>query len=163
MFFNNGSWFYSMMGGWLTWQWVFLNSPINFWSFDTYDTPGCASVVFADNQSENEIWNRLKHFLPVWHRALSQLRTEQTQTMLIRCVIRNRKWMIAALTIAWWLFKASRWQSSRPSFRALLYHQNFTKWIREDVFLQVGHLLLLIKFFFTRCPINIAPSILGRG
>jgi hypothetical protein len=24
-------------------------------SFDTTDTPGCASAVFADNQSENEI------------------------------------------------------------------------------------------------------------
>ena len=65
MFFNNGFWFYSMMGGWSTWQWVFLNSSINFWSFDTPDTPGCASAVFADNQSENEIWNRLKQFLPV--------------------------------------------------------------------------------------------------
>ena len=65
MFFNNGFWFYSMMGGWSTWQWVFLNFPINFWSFDTHDTPGCASAVFAENQSENEIWNRLKQFLPV--------------------------------------------------------------------------------------------------
>ena len=66
MLFNNGFWFYSMMGGRSTWQWVFLNSPINFWSFDTHDNPGCASAVFADNQSENEIWNRLKQFLPVW-------------------------------------------------------------------------------------------------
>ena len=65
MFFNNGFWFYSMMGGWSTWQWVFLKSSINFWSFDTPGTPGCASAVFADNQSENEIWNRLKRFLPV--------------------------------------------------------------------------------------------------
>ena len=67
MFFNNGFWFYSMMGGWSTWQWVFSNSSQNFWSFDTPDTPGCASAVFADNQSENEIWNRLKQFLPVCH------------------------------------------------------------------------------------------------
>ena len=34
-----------------------------FWSVDTPDTPG--SVVFADNKSENEIWNRLKQFLLV--------------------------------------------------------------------------------------------------
>ena len=65
MFFNTGFWFYSMMGGWSTWQWVFSNSSQNFWSFDTPDTPGCASAVFADNQSENEIWNRSKQFLPV--------------------------------------------------------------------------------------------------
>ena len=67
MFFNNGFWFYSMMGGWSTWQWVFFNSSQNFWSFDTPDSPGCASAVFVDNQSENEIWNRSKQFLPVWH------------------------------------------------------------------------------------------------
>ena len=34
----------------------------NFWSFDSPNTPGCASVVFAENESvvfaENEIWNR---------------------------------------------------------------------------------------------------------
>ena len=65
MFFNNGLWFASMMGGWSAWQWVFLNSSQSFWSFDTPDIPGCASAVFADNQSENEIWNRLKQFLLV--------------------------------------------------------------------------------------------------
>ena len=66
MFFNNGLWFYLMMGGWSTWQWVFFNSSQNFWSFDTPDTPGCASTVLVDNQSENKIWNRSKQFLPVW-------------------------------------------------------------------------------------------------
>ena len=65
MFFNNGFWFYSMMGGWSTWQWVVLDSSQFFWSFDTPETPGSVSVVFADNWSENEIWNRLKQFLPV--------------------------------------------------------------------------------------------------
>ena len=57
----NCFWFYSILAGWLTWQWVFLNFSQNFWSFDTPDTLGCASAVFA----ENEIWNRLKRFLPV--------------------------------------------------------------------------------------------------
>ena len=66
MVFNNGFWFYSMMGGWSTWQWVVLDSSQFFWSFDTPETPGSVSVVFADNHFENEIWNRLKHFLPVW-------------------------------------------------------------------------------------------------
>ena len=51
--FLNGFWFYSIMAGWSTWQWVFLNLSQNFWSFDTPDTPGCASAV---------IWNHcLKH------------------------------------------------------------------------------------------------------
>ena len=50
----------------MTWQLSFLKSSQNFWSFDTPDTPGCLSAVFADNQSENEIWNRFKQFLPVW-------------------------------------------------------------------------------------------------
>ena len=41
----NGFWFYSILAGWLTWQWVFLNFSQNFWSFDTHGTPGCASAV----------------------------------------------------------------------------------------------------------------------
>ena len=57
----NCFWFYSILAGWSTWQLVFLNFSQNFWSFDIPDTPGCASAVFA----ENEIWNRLKQFLPV--------------------------------------------------------------------------------------------------
>ena len=43
--FLNGFWFYSILAGWSTWQWVFLNFSQNFWSFDTPDTPGCASAV----------------------------------------------------------------------------------------------------------------------
>ena len=43
--FLNGFWFYSILAGWSTWQWVFLNFLQNLWSFDTYDTPGCASAV----------------------------------------------------------------------------------------------------------------------
>ena len=46
--------FYSILAGWSTWQWVFLNFSQNFWSFDTPDTPGCASAV---------IWNRFEPFL----------------------------------------------------------------------------------------------------
>ena len=59
----NCFWFYSMMGEWSTWQWVVLDFSQFSWSFDTPDTPGSVSVVFA----ENEIWNRLKQFLPVWN------------------------------------------------------------------------------------------------
>ena len=44
-----------MMGGWSTWQWVVLDSSQFFSSFDTPETPRSVSVVFADNQSENEI------------------------------------------------------------------------------------------------------------
>ena len=66
--FLNGFWFYSISAGWSTWQWVFLNFSQNFWSFDTPDTSRCASAVFA----ENEIWNRLKQFLPVWIRELNR-------------------------------------------------------------------------------------------
>ena len=51
--------FFSILAGWSTWQWVFLNFSQHFWFSDT---PRCASAVFA----ENEIWNRLKRFLPVW-------------------------------------------------------------------------------------------------
>ena len=49
------------------WGWVVWDSSQFFWSFDTHETPGSVSIVFADNQSENEILNRLKQFLPVWH------------------------------------------------------------------------------------------------
>ena len=49
--FLNGFWFYSILAGWSTWLWVFLNFSQNFWSFDTFDTPSCASAV---------IWNHLK-------------------------------------------------------------------------------------------------------
>ena len=31
----NGFWFYSILAGWSTWQWAFLNFSQNFWSFDT--------------------------------------------------------------------------------------------------------------------------------
>ena len=58
--------FYSVLAGWSTWQWVFLNFSKNFWSFDTPYTPRCASTVLA----ENEIWNRLKQFLPVWRSTI---------------------------------------------------------------------------------------------
>ena len=58
----NGFWFYSTLAGWSTWQQAFLNFSHNYWFYDTPDTPGGASVVFA----ENWIWNRLKQFLPVW-------------------------------------------------------------------------------------------------
>ena len=46
-------WFYSMIGKWSTCQWVVLDFWQFFWSFDTPQTPGSVSVVFA----ENEIWN----------------------------------------------------------------------------------------------------------
>ena len=48
--------FYSILAGWSTWQWVFLNFSQNFRSFDTHDTPGCASAV---------IWNPLKQILAI--------------------------------------------------------------------------------------------------
>ena len=51
--FLNGFWFYSILAGWSTWQWVFLNFSQNFWSFDTPDTPGFLSEV---------IWNRFEPF-----------------------------------------------------------------------------------------------------
>ena len=47
----NCFWFYSILVGWSTWQWVFLNFSKKFWSFDNHDTHGCASAV---------IWNHLK-------------------------------------------------------------------------------------------------------
>ena len=47
-------WTLSPLSALSTWQWVFLNSSQNFWSFDTPDTPGCASAV---------IWNRFEPFL----------------------------------------------------------------------------------------------------
>ena len=57
----NGFWFYTILAGWSTWQWVFLNFSQNFWSFDTIETSGSVSAVFA----ENEIRNRLKQILQV--------------------------------------------------------------------------------------------------
>ena len=59
----NCFWFYSILAGWSTWQWVFMNFSQNFWSFDNPYTPGCSSAVYA----ESEIWNRFKQFLPVWY------------------------------------------------------------------------------------------------
>ena len=53
--FPNGFWFYSILAGWSTWQWVFLNFSQNFWSFDTPDTPGCASAVIW-NHCLKQIW-----------------------------------------------------------------------------------------------------------
>ena len=50
----NCFWFYSILAGWSTWQWVFLNFSQNFWSFDTPDTPGCASAVLLKMQSETD-------------------------------------------------------------------------------------------------------------
>ena len=51
----NGFWFYSILAGWSTWQWVFLNFSLNFWSFDTPDTPGCASAVIW-NHCLKQVW-----------------------------------------------------------------------------------------------------------
>ena len=48
-------WFYSILAGWSTWQWVFLYFSQNFWSFDTLDTPGCASAVIW-NHCLKQIW-----------------------------------------------------------------------------------------------------------
>ena len=59
--FFNGFWFYSILAGWSTWQWVFFNSSINWWSFDTPDTTGCASAV---------VWNRFETFLLKWNGCL---------------------------------------------------------------------------------------------
>ena len=35
-----------------------------FWPFDTPETPGSASVVFVDNQYENEILRQIKAIPP---------------------------------------------------------------------------------------------------
>ena len=48
-------WFYSILAGWSTWQWVLLNFSLNFWSFDTPDTTGCASAVIW-NHCLKQIW-----------------------------------------------------------------------------------------------------------
>ena len=48
----NCIWFYSILAGWSTWQWVFLNFSQNFWSIDT---PGCASAVIW-NHCLKQIW-----------------------------------------------------------------------------------------------------------
>ena len=53
--FLNGFWFYSILAGWLTWQWEFLNFSQNFGSFDTPDTSGCASAVIQ-NHCLKQIW-----------------------------------------------------------------------------------------------------------
>ena len=47
--FLNGFWFYSILAGWSTWQWVFLNFSQNLWSFDNHDTMTSALI-----------WNHLK-------------------------------------------------------------------------------------------------------
>ena len=53
--FLNVVWFYSILAGLSTWQWVFSNFSQNFWSFDTPDTPGCASAVIW-NHYLKQIW-----------------------------------------------------------------------------------------------------------
>ena len=58
----NCIWFYSILAGWSTWQWVFLYFSQNFWSFDTPDTPGCASAVIWTT-----VWNRYEWFLLLWY------------------------------------------------------------------------------------------------
>ena len=74
-------WFYSMMGVWSTWQWVVLDSSQFFWSFDTPETPGSVSVVFA----ENEIWNRLKQFLPVCQGCLMKQNHPLSSNLMVWC------------------------------------------------------------------------------
>ena len=67
--FLNGFWFYSILAEWSTWQWVFSNFSQNFWSFDTPDTPGCASAV---------IWNHyLKQILAIPPTVYSLLRMKE--------------------------------------------------------------------------------------
>ena len=39
-----------------------------------YETPGSVSVVFAENQPKNEIWNRLKQIFQVWISVLQTRR-----------------------------------------------------------------------------------------
>ena len=59
IFFINGFWFNSMIG-----NFRFLTIFLIFWhSMDSGS--GSTFAVFADNHSENEIWNRLKQFLPM--------------------------------------------------------------------------------------------------
>ena len=53
--FLNGFWFYSILVRWSTWQWVLLNFSQNFWSFDTPNTPRCASAVIW-NHYLKQIW-----------------------------------------------------------------------------------------------------------
>ena len=63
-----------MLGGWLTWQWVCFDSSQFFWSFDTPETPESLSVVFADNQYENEILQQIEAIPPsaLWSEGLAE-------------------------------------------------------------------------------------------
>ena len=49
---------------WSTWQWVFIESLQFFRYFDIPETPGSAFVVFADNQSKNEILQQIEAIPP---------------------------------------------------------------------------------------------------
>ena len=44
--FLNGFLFYSILAGWLTWQWVFLNFSQNSWSFDILTPLGVRPQLF---------------------------------------------------------------------------------------------------------------------
>ena len=50
---KNGKWFLILLNfGWKVDLAIsILNFSQNFWSFDTPDTPGCASAVFAENET----------------------------------------------------------------------------------------------------------------
>ena len=53
----NCFWFHSILAGWSTWQWVFLNFSQNFWSFDTLTPLGVHPQWFEIT------WNRYERFL----------------------------------------------------------------------------------------------------
>ena len=91
--FYNGFWFYSILAGWWTWQWVFLNFSQSFWSFDNPDTLECASAV---------IWNRFEPFLLQWNRCwkfqLSNLKNKKVSFLkkhfLSRCLkLWSKRWI----------------------------------------------------------------------
>ena len=85
MHFLKFLWFYSILAGWSTWQWVFLNFSQNFWSFDTPDTPRCVSAV---------IWNRFDPFLLQWQLAnklfdhINKIYNQNSHILKMRLILR---------------------------------------------------------------------------
>ena len=96
----NGFWFYSILDGWSTWQWAFLNFSQNFWSYDTPDTPGGASVVFA----ENEIWNNCScgngRLLMLWNYVYYNSKLVATNVCFIK--IRTKQIVICDCIMSFW-------------------------------------------------------------
>ena len=151
----NCFWFYSILAGWSTWQWVFLNFSQNFWSFDTPDTPECASAVFA----ENEIWNRLKQFLPVCSDNTWDV-VFDSQSVLHKIWDRNICWHKSTIQEQ---FRWSRTGTLGVIPKANTYARFSWVWHLKDRFLTIETLTVKYWYLYRKFDNTVLPTFIGKS